>query len=178
MNFKLLFFLKSPFSNQWSNICFVKFLHPLIIQFTFFWQISIHALKIIPQSQVLVNFWPYLFIPFDIIYECIHRSWWKYGTELLNFLNVMCLVSNHIFSHQGAMKVCNGVYVNVIWFWNISDNLSSSTFHFLTGDHPYITSAKGLGGWVVWGLDNGQLCWHLALYLFWHTLWEKTYQKH
>ena len=97
------FFLKSPFSNQWSNICFVKFLHPLIIQFTFFWQISIHALKIIPQSQVLVNFWPYLFIPFDIIYECIHRSWWKYGTELLNFLNVMCLVSNHIFSHQGAM---------------------------------------------------------------------------
>ena len=90
INFKLLFFI--------TKYLFCKFLHPLVIQFTFFWQIRIQALKIIPVSQVkLFN------LPFDIIYECIHRSWWKYGTELLNFLNVMCLVSNHIFSHQGTM---------------------------------------------------------------------------
>ena len=83
MNFKLLFFL--------TKYLFCKFLNPLVIQFTFFWQIRVEALKIIPVSQVLVNSWPHfhLFIevklfnlPFDIIYECIHRSWWKYTVNM------------------------------------------------------------------------------------------------
>ena len=33
-------------------------------------------------------------------------------------------------------------------------------------DHPYITSAKGLGWWVK---KNGSFCWFSLLYLCWHS---------
>ena len=35
----------------------------------------------------------------------------------------------------------------------------------LLRDHPYITSAKGLGGWVK---KNCSFCWRSVLYLCWH----------
>ena len=72
------------------------------------------------------------------------------------------------------------VQIRHFHFWMLkkkSDQMCSSYFlpistlqiamHLLPCDHPYITSTKGLGGWVI---QSGNFCWHSVLYLCWPSV--------